>query len=254
MFTYNELSELEDLCKQDVLFEKYIERFREENNRLLSKVTHEIGNPLTIIYSTIQLMETKDPAVRELTYWEQLKDDIKGLSLLLHDYSDYSNCDSLNMKAENLTAMIERVKNSFEPMITRSQINLSVEIPEDMMSAMEAYPCDGVKLKQVFVNIIKNGIEALGQGGSLWICVPKAGTQVEELIQGDKYLILKVGNNGSKIPDSEMKGIFSPLISSKLGGSGIGLSISNKIIEAHGGMIFVNSLEEQTEFTICLPL
>lgn len=254
MFTYSELSELEDLCRQDVLFEKYIERFREENNRLLSKVTHEIGNPLTIIYSTIQLMETKDPAVKDLTYWGQLKDDVKGLSLLLHDYSDYSNCDSLNMKKENLADMLTAIKCSFEPLIAENEITLTIDIADDMMQALKTYPCDGIKLKQVFINIIKNGIEALGENGDLWIRVPKAGAQIEELTQGDKYLIMTLGNNGSKIPDEEMKGIFSPLISSKLGGSGIGLSISNKIIEAHGGIIFVNSYDEQTEFTICLPL
>ncbi len=254
MFSYAELMELDGLCKEDNRFEKYVERLREENNQLLSKVTHEIGNPLTIIYSTIQLMESKNPLLKEQPYWNQLNKDVKDLSLLLHDYSDYNSCDSLNLEKENLFDILQTVSRSFEPVFIHNKIDWSFQVSRNMIPLMSSYVCDIVKIKQVFVNIIKNGVEALEENQRLWIQVPDLGEQIEGVTQGSEHLILRFGNNGLPIASNELNGMFLPRASNKVGGSGIGLSISRRIIEAHGGKIFVNSDQNETVFTICLPL
>lgn len=254
MFTYAELMELEELCKEDTRFDKYVERLKEENNRLLSKLTHEIGNPLTIIYSTIQLMESKNPALKEQVYWNQLNKDVKDLSLLLHNYSDYNSCNNLNLKKENLFELLQSVGQSFEPIFIRNEIDWSLQIPRTMIPILSSYLCDAIKIKQVFTNILKNGVEALQPNESLWIKVPELGESFEDLIQGKEHIILHIGNNGLPIEESQLTGMFLPKVSNKAGGSGIGLSISSRIIEAHGGRIFVHSDEKETVFTICLPL
>lgn len=254
MFTYAELMELEELCKEDNRFEKYVERLKEENIRLLSKLTHEIGNPLTIIYSTLQLMESKNPALKEQLYWDQLNKDVKDLSLLLHHYSNYNSCHNLNLKEENLFDILQEVCQSFEPIFIHNQIDWSFQVPRNMMPVMNSYLCDPVKIKQVFINIIKNGVEALEPNQSLWVQVPDLGETFEDLTQGKEHIILHFGNNGLPIEPTELTGMFLPKASNKVGGCGIGLSISNRIIEAHGGKIFVNSDKNQTVFTICLPL
>lgn len=254
MFSYAELMELDGLCKEDQRFEKYVDRLRDENNRLLAKVTHEIGNPLTIIYSTIQLMESKNPFLKKEPYWGQLNKDVKDLSLLLHDYSDYNSCDSLNLEKENLFDTLQTVCRSFEPLFINNKLDWSFQVSREMIPLMSSYICDIVKIRQVFVNILKNGVEALEENQRLWIQVPDLEEPVEDLIQGEEYLILRFGNNGFPIAQEEMRGMFLPRISSKANGSGIGLSISNRIVEAHGGKIFVNSNEVETIFTICLPL
>lgn len=254
MFSYAELMELDGLCKEDQRFERYVDRLRDQNNRLLAKVTHEIGNPLTIIYSTIQLMEYKNPRLKDEPYWNQLNKDVKDLSLLLHDYSDFNSCDSLNMETGNLFETLQTVCRSFEPLFIGKKLDWSFQVSREIIPLMSSYICDIVKIRQVFVNILKNGVEALEENQRLWIQVPDLGKQVEDLVQGKEYLILRFGNNGLPITQEEMRGLFLPRASSKENGSGIGLSISSRIVEAHGGKIFVNSDESETIFTICLPL
>ncbi len=254
MFTYSELVELEDLCHTNPTFKKYFDRYTDENNHLLSKIAHEIGNPLTIIYSTVQLMEVKEPSITSFQYWNQLKEDIRGISLLLQNYADYNTCTRLNVREENLCSVLDFTVKSFEPILASTDISLCLEIAEDMIPLLSHFRCDGMKLQQVFLNILKNGVEALGNKGDTWIRVPSMGEKIQDLTQGENYLIVVIGNNGSPIPVEEIDDLFTPLISSKLGGSGIGLSISSKIVNAHDGIIFVNSVESQTEFAICLPL
>ncbi|MDK2807310.1 MAG: hypothetical protein PWP24_39 [Clostridiales bacterium] len=254
MFSYSELMELDELCKEDSRFEKYVERLREENNQLLSKVTHEIGNPLTVIYSTIQLMEAKNSTFRQQPYWTQLTKDIKDLSQLLHDYSDYSSCNSINLKKENLLEILQNVSESFEPVFIKEDLHWSFQVAHNMIPIMSSYLCDGIKIRQVFVNILKNGVEALSSGQSLWIDIPPLGETVENLVQGTDGIIIQFGNNGLPIESNSLTGIFLPNASNKAGGSGLGLWVSNRIIEAHGGKIFVSSDSSKTLFRICLPL
>ncbi|MEG2440268.1 MAG: HAMP domain-containing sensor histidine kinase [Acetivibrio sp.] len=254
MFTYAELMELEDLCKEDKRFEKYVERLKEENNRLLTKVAHEIGNPLTIIYSTIQLMESRNPEIAKEKYWTQLTQDVKELSLLLRDYSDYNSCDSLNITKEDLSEVLQNLVQSFEPVFIHHSIDWSFQVPQDMVPVMASYLCDKIKLKQVFVNIFKNALEASAENGRIWLCVPPKGSVLDCGIQGEDSIAIQIGNTGVPIKKNELKNLFSPSSSIKCGGCGIGLSISNKIAEAHGGKISVSSNKESTIFTVCLPL
>ncbi|MFA9463541.1 MAG: ATP-binding protein [Velocimicrobium sp.] len=254
MFSYSELMELDELCKEDSRFEKYVERLREENNQLLSKVTHEIGNPLTIIYSTIQLMESKNACLVDEPYWLQLTKDVKDLSLLLHNYSDYNSCATLNLKKENLLEVLQTVSESFEPVFIHNNLDWSFHVSRSMIPLMSSYLCDIVKIRQVFVNILKNGVEALESKQSLWIQIPDLGEQIEDMTQGHNFIILHFGNNGLPIETNKIAGMFLPRASNKVGGSGIGLWISNRIVEAHGGKIFVNSDKDKTIFTVCLPL
>lgn len=254
MFTYAELMEIEDLCQEDARFEKYMERIREENSQLLAKVSHEIGNPLTIIYSTIQLMESRDPNIKEQKYWNQLSMDVKNLSLLLQDYSNYDSCSTLNIENENLYEILQNVSNSFEAVFQEAQIDWSFKVSDEILPIMESFPCDKIKIRQVFINIIKNAVEAVNTNGRIWIDIPKKGIKVEDMVQGEDCIVIMIGNNGSPIAKDELKGMFTPLLSSKSGGCGIGLSISNKITVSHGGIIFVTSNDEETVFTIALPL
>lgn len=254
MFTYDEICELDQLCNENKVFAKYVEKFKEENNILLSKVTHEFGNPLTLIDSTAQLIDSRYPEVHEIKYWDQLKSDISSLSELLHNFSNYNHCARLNVDSIDLLELIEQTVKSFEAISMRKGVTISVDELDEPMDCLLEYACDKVKIRQVFTNIIKNGFEATKPGDDICISLPN-----EVVIMGSngnqrEYIKIDISNNGRPISDEEKETMFLPFVSSKPSCGGMGLPVAYKVVCAHNGTITVDSKEEKTIFSIYLPV
>lgn len=104
--------------------------------------------------------------------------------------------------------------------------------------------CDENRLKQVFLNFVKNGIEAMPNGGDITVRVHVASEQVQISIQ----------DTGVGIPEEKLKRIGEPFYTTKKDGNGLGLMVSYKIIESHNGTVFIESeLNKGTTFNIILP-
>jgi len=104
--------------------------------------------------------------------------------------------------------------------------------------------CDPDKLKQVFINVISNGLEAMQDGGTISIATEKTDDGVE----------IRISDEGIGITDKELKQIFEPFYTTRKTGSGLGLSISYKLIEAHNGDIStISNPGKGTNFISQLP-
>ena len=109
---------------------------------------------------------------------------------------------------------------------------------------MNEISCDPDKLKQVLINIITNGLQSMNDGGNLSITTVKSSGFIE----------VRISDEGIGIPEENLKQIFEPFYTTRDNGSGLGLSISYKIIEAHDGDISVESQPDKgTTFTVQLP-
>jgi signal transduction histidine kinase len=107
---------------------------------------------------------------------------------------------------------------------------------------------DESQIKQVLINIIKNAIEAIDNGGNINVSL----TQVSHL--NDPFIEIEVKDDGKGLNEEQMKKLFTPFYSSKEKGLGLGLSISKQIIESHKGNMEVSSfINEGTTFKIILP-
>ena len=120
-----------------------------------------------------------------------------------------------------------------------------IEIKQALGENIPQFAIDRDRIKEVLINIIKNSIEAMGGGGTIWI--------TSEFNEKEKNLTLSVKDNGCGLTvDPSL--VFIPHFTTKEKGSGLGLAISKRIIEAHNGTIQVKSKEgEGTEFTITIP-
>ena len=254
MFTYDEICELSMLCKENELFNKYVKKFKRENESLLSKVTHELGNHLTLISSTAQLLEKRNPEVSYIKHWTQLRDDIENMKQLLSSLSKYRCKECLEYKETDLTELVDEIVESFQGLAVEKNVSIIMkEVPfeEELIS----YKCDPVKIRQVVVNLIKNALEAVCEQGKIWVHI--VGKYFDDKTQ-KTYLKLEIGNNGSIIEEDTLKYIFEIYHSTKGENRGIGLPIVKQIIEAHRGKIEVASEivdgEGKTVFSIYLPL
>ena len=218
---------------------------KDANMLLISQISHEIRNPLTLIKSTVQLIESQHPEVTEFKYWSQLTQDLNGLEQLLTELCLYNNSEAISKQEKGLILLLNSVLDSFRPLAEQNGITLSLTISEDDISTYNNYSLDYLKFKQVFTNLIRNAFEATQKGDYI---------NVECSVSIPSQLLISVHNNGVMIPDDEMSTIFKPFVTYKSGGTGLGLAISSNIIAAHNGTIEVTSSEERTSFIIRLPI
>lgn len=249
MFTYDETLEISRLCEENEKFAKYMNRFREENDKLLSKVTHELRNPLTLISSTAQLIESRNPEVCDIKYWNQMRADIANMIELLASFSKYRYSSSLECKETDIIELVDEVVESFQAVAVEKNISITMKEPEHLDYRMVSYMCDPVKLRQVMTNLIKNAVEATCEGEKIWISF----TEKES-----SYMKIEIANNGKLIGKEELEKIFEFNVSSKGENRGLGLPIAQRIVEAHKGVLEVLSEEikgeRKTVFSICLPM
>lgn len=212
------------------------------NNFSISKITHEIRNPLTLITSSLQFIEDSHPEVREFLYWKDTMKDLQDLRMLLDDLSAYSHSDTISQAPVNVQELLLSIANSFHPMLKQSKRTLSlytVQKPPLILG-------DPIKLKECFINILKNAVEATPENGSI-----KVALSIDKC---QPMLRIAFQDDGCGITPEQMETLFTPFLTHKAGGTGLGLAITKRILDAHKGCITVSSLPGKgSVFTVFLP-
>lgn len=212
-------------------------------NDIISKLCHEIKNPLTLISSTIQLMELKHPEIKNYKYWNQLAIDVKDCIELLDNFKEYRNCIEVKLSNNNLLEIIESVSNYFKPIAEKNNVELTLYIDESVKPYYINYPLDRIRMQQAFINILKNSMEAVSPGDYVHI---KCKTD-------QSNLIIEINNNGPLINDDLVEKIFNLHVTKKATGSGLGLPLSKSIIQSHMGDIKIKTVDKETRTIISLP-
>lgn len=237
----------------------YIVQLKKDHSATLSGFNHEVRNYLTLIHSTAQLLEAKQQDLKENCYWQQISQDIEDLACLLKNFSAYNHCDNLTLAPINLLEIIRKVKDSFEAYATFQQVTISfydcchiINVPSSEINSsvsvdfLKNYSCDGTKIKQVLCNILKNALEASPSGDTIEI-------HLEYNIAEHIFSII-ISNHGEKIDSESISSIFELYYTTKKDGNGLGLPISKKIMNAHGGNIQIESTDEETSFSLIFPV
>ena len=208
---------------------------------ILSKFSHELRNPLTSVYSTVQLIEMQHPEVKEFKYWSNLATDLEYMNTLLTELSDFSKSEKLQLQTFSLRALLEQVSLSFAASIAHSKVEYSSKISP----SIHQITGDKTKLQEVFLNLLKNAFDATSPDKTIYL----------EASCDDRNIHILVRDTGCGITEEQLPTIFEPFVTYKKDGSGLGLAICRNIIKAHGGTITVQSIAgEGTTFSISLPL
>ena len=215
--------------------------FNEDIEFMLSKFSHEIRNPLTTLYSTIQLIEMQHPEVKDFKHWSSLNYDIEYINQLLDELSNFAKSEKLNLTNIEMRPFLEHLSLSFAASIAQSEIEYTSEI-DPYISKITV---DKTKLQEVFLNLLKNAYDASLPKGKIFFTAHMV----------EKSLVIKVQDTGCGITKEQLPTIFQPFVTYKKNGTGLGLAICDHIIKAHGGTISVESeVGVGTTFTITLPV
>jgi two-component system, NtrC family, sensor kinase len=207
--------------------------------RAAAHINHEIKNPLMLIGGFARQV-LKNIAGDPENNKEKLRiivDEIQRLEAFLEEVGGYARMSEPQKRLGDLNALVQEICHRLEPSIQERGITLRLELDHDLPQAR----FDPVHLRQVILNIAKNGIEAMTAGGTLTIA---SGRQADRVF-------VQVSDTGEGIPPEVMEKIFQPFFSTKPKGSGLGLAISRKIMEAHQGEITIESEPGQGSRVTC---
>jgi two-component system sensor histidine kinase AtoS len=212
-----------------------------DNSLELSKMFHEIKNPLTLISSSLQLIENEHPEVRDFRFWKQTRKDLSLLCDLINDLSAYQKGRLLNSTLIHLFDFLEDLSEATAAFLCEGAHPLLL-VQE--ISDLDFY-CDSIKLRHAMVNLIKNAAESSPHGAPVTLQVS---------VQ-NQCLCFCIKDRGCGISDKQLAHLYEPFYTTKPYGTGLGLSISQRIVMAHSGTMEITSApEEGTRVLVSLPL
>lgn len=209
--------------------------------RAVTYITHEIKNPLMVIGGLAKQVASADaPGEKEREKLAIIVKEIKRLEAILLEIGQFSRSSQLERAPVPLPALLSEVLQLMEAATQKRHIQVDATLPEGLPPALG----DAQKLKQVFINLIKNAADAMPQGGRLRVA---AG-----VVNG--HLEVRIEDTGPGIAPELMGELFKPFFTTKPKGTGLGLAISRQIVEAHQGELSLTSQPGQgTECVVSLP-
>ncbi|WP_299491161.1 PAS domain S-box protein [Acaryochloris sp. IP29b_bin.137] len=231
---------------RDITERRQAEKDRErlaEIGELAAMIVHEVRNPLTTVLmglSSFQRMDLPDRAKLRL---QLALDESERLQRLLNEILLYAK----QQKLETMTIELNQFFADLLPTLQEMPSAKDRPILLTPASASTWVEADIDKLKQVFINLVSNACEAVSQGEPItW--------QVQTAPQPDQVMI-EVKNGGDPIPADVLPQLTKPFFTTKSSGNGLGLAITKRIVETHGGELLIQSTAETgTTVTVLLPI
>ncbi|MGG1572912.1 PAS domain-containing sensor histidine kinase [Fictibacillus sp. NRS-1165] len=208
--------------------------------QLAASVAHEIRNPLTALKGFIQLFQSKGIVDCE-KYYGIMLDELNRIEQIITELLILAKPQSKKVEKKDIKELIHYVVD----LLDRQALVHNVHIVCDLGENLPLIDCVENELKQVFINLVKNAIEAMPDGGIIHIDSKRQGRNIEIIIQ----------DQGCGIPPESLKKLGEPFYSTKEKGTGLGLMTSYKIIQEHNGEIIIESHPGKgTAVKISLPI
>ncbi len=212
-------------------------------DELSSTIAHEIRNPIAAAKSLVQQMGEDPHSVENVEYAKVALDELDRVERRIAHLLKFAKEEDYAMAPTNLATVVDAALTQLRGKLAAARI-----APVRNYITGPTIVADGEKLKQVFANVLDNAIDAFDG-------VPE-NRRVELFIEnGGSNATVRVRDNGCGIPPDKLERIFNPFFTTKEKGTGLGMAISRKIVEAHAGTMDVASeVGRGTEFVVTLPM
>ena len=230
---------------------QYTNKLLKSREKLILTVTHDIKSPLSSILGYIELLNNKVISEQERYFLKNMKGSSEHILQLIGNLLDLSKLENNKMPVEEVVfnpyQLFNEIKDNFIPLASGKHLILSSKFGKDLDGS---YKGDALRIRQVITNILSNAIKYTSTGEITFT----ANSSTD-----DKNIIIKIKDTGSGMTPEEQKLIFEEFTRLKshstIEGTGLGLTITLKLIELLGGKITLDSVKEEGScFTIVLPL
>jgi signal transduction histidine kinase/FixJ family two-component response regulator len=204
--------------------------------RLTAGIAHEVNNPLQAVRNCLHLVgrQELDEEKRD-SYLKLAQEELERLMETMHRALDYYRASPLKRERVQVNTLLKNVCKLLDKQFREANIQLEFNLEEGLPDLFVVRN----QMQQVFFNILLNALEAIQVGGTIWI----------DTMRADELIVVVIEDDGPGVPEENTNSIFEPFMSTKEGGTGLGLSVSYGIIDAHGGVIEILPNKENRRST-----
>ncbi|TEU07616.1 MAG: sensor histidine kinase [Candidatus Aminicenantes bacterium] len=247
--SFNKMSRqlLQARKKEEVANQKLIQAEKLASiGRISAGIAHEIRNPLTSVKLNIQKLMLSDNLDEvEKEHLNISQEGIKYMEKSIKDLLDFTRASELELARFSIEQILEESVKTLADSLALKKVRLKRNFQDELPQIL----VDGDKLRQVFLNILRNAYEAVDEGGEITISLSLLKERSRKIIK------VVISDNGCGIPDKERDVIFELFYTTKTTGIGLGLAIARKIIEQHNGSIQLSeNAKKGTSFEILIPV
>ncbi|MFC4809128.1 ATP-binding protein [Paenibacillus sp. GCM10023250] len=207
--------------------------------QMAAGIAHEIRNPLTSLIGFSKFLKTRINSYHD--FFDIMLVELDRINTIVQEFMALAKPQANQFRRHDLVKTIQSVLTLLETQAIMNNVQLSASYDAETAELL----CEENQLKQVFVNVLKNAIEAMPQGGSVAIRLKSAGS---------RDIAVSIEDQGIGIPEEQLPMLGGPFFTTKDGGTGLGLMICYRIIEGHRGRIDIASAHGKgTTVTISLP-
>jgi len=194
--------------------------------QMAAALAHEVRNPLTSARMTVEMLLAEERGSQAAEHLRAVLDELGRLELVVDEMVSFARPTPPVFARVELPALAAEVLAFMRRQLDHAHVRAATEFDPAAPSAR----ADRNKIKQVLVNLVLNAIQAQPRGGDLTVRVRRASG-------ADGRVVLEVADTGSGVRPEELDKIFAPFYTTKSGGAGLGLSVSRRIAEEHGGAL-----------------
>jgi len=213
--------------------------------RISASIAHEIRNPLTSVKLNIQkLTQSERLDEEEKEHLSISQEGIGQIEKFIKEMLNFTRVSELNPERFSVVQIVEESLKLMRDSFQEKKIILEKRFASDLPAVV----VDGDKMRQVFLNILRNGAEAVEEGGRIKVEISRAKES------GAARIKVRISDDGCGIPEKDWENIFEPFYTTKSSGFGLGLSNARKIVEQHRGSIRVAKTKQKgTTFEVRIP-
>lgn len=216
---------------------------------LAGSIAHEINNPLMTLMGRIELLLKTLPSTdSNFSSLDIMNREVERISSLVRGLLQFTRRSAADYERESIQSIISECLLLTENYLRNNRVTVERNIGNSLPSIL----ANRNQLVQVFLNLITNSIQSMKQGGNIQIDIY---TLHEGTLSNDQWMEILFRDSGEGIPPEYRNRVFEPFVTTKENGTGLGLSVSKRIVEEHGGKIFIdNEYHQGTRVIIQLPI
>ena len=215
---------------------------------MISEISHDLRKPLTSIKGTLQIIRQKWPDIFEKSeYFKSAEEEIHRLNELVRELVNFSNPKKYQTEKVDLRSIVARAAELIAPDLKRGKVRFACRFEKANWETI----VNKNQILEAILNLFLNAVEAMPEGGELSV----HGLIEQPEHKKIEYLAVRIADSGVGIKKEEISHIFDRYYTTKETGTGLGLSVVERIISAHGGTLKVESIDgEGTTFILYFPL
>ena len=200
--------------------------------QLAAGVAHEIRNPLTSLKGFSKLLQTSTDKKKQSEYLAIIMNELDRIDMIVNEFMSLAKPQAVRFVKGNLRDILDSTINVIHPQALMYNVQIITRYPQGELELL----CNPHQLKQVFLNFLKNAIESMPGGGNIHIDIQK---------HGERKVEISISDEGAGIEAERLRHLGTPFYTTKDKGIGLGLTVSNKIIQEHNGSMKIVSQEGQ---------